>query len=114
VGQEGETRIHALAALEPEAQQRGRYLAAFRIKSAKLANIGPARRVVLRSGALTRQLWSRGCPGRCMETSQHDQRKTGSSAVAGWIDAVQYDSNVWAPRMASSQRIAAKWFGNAT
>jgi DNA-binding helix-hairpin-helix protein with protein kinase domain len=43
------TRIHALAAPEREAQQRARYLAALRIESAKLANIGPARCAVLRS-----------------------------------------------------------------
>jgi DNA-binding helix-hairpin-helix protein with protein kinase domain len=44
-----EGRIRACAAPEPESEQRSRYLATFRIEAAKLANIGPARCVVLRS-----------------------------------------------------------------
>jgi hypothetical protein len=46
---EREARIRASAAAEPEAEQRSRYLATFRIEGAKLANIGPARCAVLRS-----------------------------------------------------------------
>jgi DNA-binding helix-hairpin-helix protein with protein kinase domain len=46
---EREALIRACAAPEPEAEQRSRYLATFRIEAAKLANIGPARCAVLRS-----------------------------------------------------------------
>ena len=46
---EREARIRACAVLEPEAEQRARYLAGFRIETAKLSNIGPARCAVLRS-----------------------------------------------------------------
>ena len=46
---EREARIHACAVSEPEAEQRARYLAGFRIEAAKLPNIGPARCAVLRS-----------------------------------------------------------------
>ena len=46
---EREARIRACAVSEPEAEQRARYLATFRIEAAKLPNIGPARCAVLRS-----------------------------------------------------------------
>ena len=46
---EREARIRACAVFEPEAEQRTRYLATFRIEAAKLPNIGPARCAVLRS-----------------------------------------------------------------
>ena len=46
---EREARIRACATPEPEAEQRARYLAGFRIEAAKLTNIGPARCAVLRS-----------------------------------------------------------------
>ena len=46
---EREARIRACAVSEPEAEQRARYLAGFRIEAAKLPNIGPARCAVLRS-----------------------------------------------------------------
>jgi DNA-binding helix-hairpin-helix protein with protein kinase domain len=46
---EREACIRASAVLEPEAEQRLRYLASFRIEAAKLPAIGPARCAVLRS-----------------------------------------------------------------
>ncbi|MGO9986555.1 MAG: helix-hairpin-helix domain-containing protein, partial [Rhodomicrobium sp.] len=42
-------RINACAAPVPEEEQRSRYLAGYRIESAKLTGIGPARCAVLRS-----------------------------------------------------------------
>jgi len=46
---ERDARVRACATPEPEAEQRARYLAGFRIEAAKLTNIGPARCAVLRS-----------------------------------------------------------------
>ncbi len=49
LAQEREARINACAAPVPEEEQRSRYLAGYRIESAKLTGIGPARCAVLRS-----------------------------------------------------------------